>query len=268
MHLTNIKLAIIGLAALLLLPLPAAAESINAKYDAEWNGLRIGEMTVTVDEQSNNYTYSVILTAEGLLKTFTHYRSENTSKGKLSKGAPIPASYFTEWWRKKEHQQVSVAYTNNGKKVVETATPPEKRPKRPIVPAKYKDNTLDPVLAALVARDRIREIVEAGKAADETASFPKKITLPVFDGRRRFDVELTINGYKKKKYDGKKQNLLEIVFFRTPVNGFNDKELVRMKEQDPTVIFYLNNDYIPVMGSGNAPFGSASVELTKLSYSK
>ena len=93
---------------------------------------------------------------------------------------------------------------------------------------------------------------------------PKKITIPVFDARRRFDVELSVNGYKKKRIDGTTKDLLEVVFFRTPVNGFNDKELKRMKEQDPTIVFYLNEDFIPVTGTGSAPFGRANFDLVSL----
>jgi hypothetical protein len=248
----------------------AGAETITAKYKAEWNNIDAGSMTVLIDESAaGNYKYQILLDSSGLVKTFTKYRSENTAKGKIVSGKPVPESYLTEWWRKKgdEHQIINIEYKDGGNNVQETATPPEKRHKRPIVEGKYKNNTLDPVSSALYARYRIKEIVEAGKAADEDISLPKKFTMPVFDGRRRFNVEITINGYKKKNYQGKTQDLLEVVFFRTPVNGFNDKELKRMKEQDPTVVFYLNNDYIPVMGSGSAPFGKANFTLVSLCQS-
>lgn len=262
---SSLRLTTISLLAILLLPLSAQAEKITAVYDGEWNGLTIGRMTITVDEDATNYTYGATLQSEGLLKTFTGYRSENTSKGTLvnkPEAKPLPKTYFTEWWRKKknEHQQITVTY-NNGK-AAEVANPPEKRPKRPVVTSEYKDNTLDPVSAAIFGRKRIREIAESGE------TLPKKVTMPVFDGRRRFDVELTVNGYKKMKYKGKEQQLLQITFFRTAVNGFTDKELARMKEQDPTIIFYLNSDYIPVLGSGSAPFGSANFILSSLSYQK
>ena len=225
--------------------------------------MKIGEMSVIIDETTaNNYKYQVLLDSAGLLKTFTHYRSENTATGKIVKGKPQPESYLTEWWRKKkEHQQVNVVYKNGGKIVEETATPPEKRPKRPFVEGKYKNGTLDPVSSALWARKRIAEIIKTNP------SYPQKFTMPVFDGRRRFEAEITLNGYKKKKYEGKNQDLLEVVFFRTPVNGFNEKELKRMKDQDPTVLFYMNKDLIPIMGSGSAPFGSANFRLVSLCQS-
>jgi hypothetical protein len=240
----------------LIFPATAMAENIAIKLDAQWNGVKVGDMTVTANEQGGKYEYSAIVESAGLLRAFTKYRSENIGKGLINNGIIIPESYFTQWWRKKEHQQIDVAYTNNGKTVDETATPPEKRPKRPIVEHKDKDSTFDPVTAAIIARSQIKELVA------KKSEFPQKITIPVFDARRRFDVQLTVNGYKKKYYKGKKQQLLEIVFFREPGPGFNDKEIARMKTQDPTVTFYLNEDFLPVLGSGAAPFGRAEFTLT------
>ena len=255
---TRLALSVFVLA---VIPSFAVAETFSVKYIADWNGLNVGEMTVMLDQNNTDYTYKVILDSVGLVRTFTNYRSENMATGKIVNGKPVPGTFFTEWWRKKEHQQVTVIYKNGGKIAEETANPPEKRPKRPIVEPKYKNNTLDTVTSALWARERIRELVES------KPSYPQKFTMPVFDGRRRFDVELTINGYKKKKYAGKEEDLLEIVFYRTPVNGFNEKELLRMKQQDPTVIFYLDNNYIPVMGTGSAPFGSANLHRVSLCQS-
>ncbi len=251
-----------SVAVLLALTLPSQAETITAKYVADWNAMQVGEMTVLVDENASNYNYQILLESSGLVKTFTKYRSENTSKGKIVNGKPQPENYLTEWWRKKkEHQQINIVYKDGGKKVEETATPAEKRPKRPLVESKYKDNTLDTVSSALWARKEIERRVRSG------AVYPDKFTMPVFDGRRRFDVDITINGYKKKKYEGKTQEMLEVVFFRTPVSGFNEKELNRMKDQDPTVVFYLNKDFIPVMGTGSAPFGKANFRLVSLCQS-
>lgn len=142
----------------------------------------------------------------------------------------------------------------------ETANPPEKRWKRPEVEPKDKDNTLDPVTTALVLRKKVREIIESGQA------LPAKVTMPVFDSRRRFDVELVVNGFKKVTYQGKEQEMLQISFFRTPLVGWNDKELARYKQQDPKITFYLNADYMPAFGSGEAPFGKAIFEL--VSYCK
>lgn len=240
---------------MLLFTASANAEEFTAKYEASWNNIAVGELIVQVNETSSTYQYDALVNSLGLLRTFSKYWSKNTAKGKIIDGEVIPASYFTYWERKKEKQQIDVAYTNNGKTVRETANPPEKRWKRPEVEPQYKDNTLDPVATALVLRKKVKEIIESGQ------TLPAKVHMPVFDARRSFDVELNISGYKKVRYQGKQQNMLEVTFFRTPVAGWNEKELARYKQQDPKITFYLNEKFLPTFGTGAAPFGKANFEL-------
>jgi hypothetical protein len=242
---------------LLFSALPASAENYILKYEASWNGFTVGTIKVEVNESAKKYKYGAFIQSEGLLKTFTRYWSKNISSGSISSGKIIPKNYSTYWERKKEKHGIEISYKNAGKTVTEVSTPPEKRFKRPIVAPKDKNNTLDPVAASLYAKKQIAQIVASGK------SFPQKIVIPSFDGRRRFDVELTVTGYQKKYYKGENEELLEIKFYRVPGAGWNEKELTRFKQQDPTITFYLNKEFIPVFGTGNAPFGTANFELVK-----
>jgi hypothetical protein len=247
-----------SIAIFLLTALPANAENYILKYEANWNGFTVGSLKVDVSESATKYKYGTYIQSEGLLRTFTKYWSKNISTGSITGGKITPKNYSTYWERKKEKHGVEISYKNAGKTVVEVSTPPEIRPKRPIVAPKDKNNTLDPVAAAFAAKKQIAQIVASGK------SFPQKIVIPSFDGRRCFDVELTVTSWQKKYYKGENQELLEIKFFRTPKAGWNEKEMTRYRQQDPNITFYLNKEFIPVFGTGSAPFGQANFELVKL----
>ena len=247
------------LAALILLPLSANAENLALKYEANWGGIKVGEMRLYFNEKQSEYNYMALIDSTGLIRNLTKYWSVNVAKGKIAGNKFLPTIFDTKWQRKKQgEQRVIVNY--NGEKVTETATPEENRDKRPFVEVKDKKNTLDPVTAGFLARKKIREIMEAKK------QLPQSFSLPVFDSRRRFNVNVNIVGYENKKIDDNMQNVLHIKMDRTAIAGFSPKELDAMKKEEPVFDIYLNDKFIPVWVIGKAQLGYATISLVNACF--
>ena len=234
----------------------ANAEETNLRYELFWSGFKVGEMNLKLKEEGNKYDYLSHIESKNLLKYFTEYWSVNRTQGKIIGSLLIPEIYESRWSRKKDRQEIEVSYKKDGS-IREVIKTPEDRKKHPEVSEKLKKNALDPITASIASRNKIRKIIESG------ANFPAKFTIPVFDAKRRFDVEHVINGYKNINVSGKDRNLLHVQFQRTPIAGFRANELKRMDEHDPVVDVYLDKNFIPVWGYGKAGMGTATIRLAE-----
>ena len=235
---------------------PAFAEENNYKYELFWSGFKVGEMDLRVKEEGNKYDYLALIESKNILRYFTKYWSANHVRGEIKKDRLIPEEYTSTWNRKKDRQTINVKYGKDGsvKEVVKT---PDDRKKHPPVSDELKLGSLDPVTASMSSRRKIKEVVESG------IQLPVKFTTPVFDAKRRFDVEHVIKGYETVNVGGRDQNLLHVQFKRNPIAGFKPNKLKEMAKEDPVVDVYLNADFIPVWGFGKTEMGTATIKLAE-----
>jgi len=240
--------------------LPSAAvaeENLNLKYEALWNGIKAGEARVDISEVTDNYTGRVRAESMGLVKNFTNYWTDSKVTGAINGNEYKPSLFEMKFQPKKAPtQRVTVTYGADGS-VKEVASPPEKRGKRPEVDQKSKKDLPDPISAALIARDRVREMVKSA------ASFPQKFALRTFDSRRVTDLNFNVTGYKQMKISGRSQKVLEVIFNRTPITGYNKRELEKMKEINPLISIYVNENFVPVYASGQSIIGEINIRLVK-----
>ena len=241
-------------ALLFLLPLTVQAENLDLKYEASWSGIKAGTAEVIINETDNRYNDRVRADAVGMVKSLTNYWTTATAEGVIANGIYQPGVYDVIWQPKKAPQQEMILNYPNGRIAV-TANPPEIRKKHPDVSDNDKRGLPDPISAAMMARQRIKQIVQSGQA------LPQSFTIRIFDSHRITDLNLTVSGYEDIKIDGKPQKLLKILYKRQPVAGYSDKELKTLKSMDLTVSIYTDNDFIPVYATGQAVIGEVSIKL-------
>lgn len=236
----------------------AEPEKMKLKYEGYYSRMKAGEMNVQLDENADgSYKYDAVISTMGFVKYITKYSSTNAVEGKIVKDKFFPSVFKTTFQPKKNAKQnIVINYGKDGS-VTEIANPPENRKKRLAVAAKDKDNLPDPITAVMLSRERIRALIDSG------ATLPHKFSQPVFDGRRSFIAEGSIDGYVEKKIDGKKQKLLKLSGKRVAHAGFRSKDIEAMKTNEPVFDIYLDSNYIPVLVEGRSPLGEGTILLTK-----
>jgi len=237
----------------------AEQKTENYVFEAFWGGLKVGDMRLVINQDGEKFTITNIINSAGIAKLVSKYSSVNIASGTKIEGKFLPKTYTSEWKRKKESQNIELQFSEAGDVINESLIPPEREGKRPAVEAKFKKAVFDPVTAAIVSRETIRE--EMKKNPNSQAV----LRIPTYDSKRRFDVICTIKGNKSVMIGGKMQNLLHIHLRREPLAGYTDKDLVEMKEDEQSIDFYLNEDFVPVWGAAKAQMGSATIKL--ISYS-
>lgn len=234
--------------------LSSQAQALDLKYEASWNGLKAGSAQVLLNESDTMYSSRVRAEADGLVKKFNPYWTDSKVEGTVAKEEYKPTTYDMNFKPKKSQtQRVLVSYSKDGS-VNEVATPAEKRGKRPEVPPKEKHGLPDPITAALMAREKVREMVKSG------TQFPQNFAIRIFDSRRVTDLNFKVVGYKQVNINGPKK-LLQVDFDRSPVTGYNKRELEKMKEVNPLINIFVNDDMIPVYAKGQSVIGEIEVKL-------
>lgn len=180
----------VGLLLLSVAPGPSAGETAQPKpgrvvatYDAALAGINLGDLKVTTTIEGSAYKlvakghFSILA---GLVYSAT---GKTTSSGTLTPTAPQPTTFTLDYDGGKKREQRYIRF-NNGT-VSEVSIVPRKKKKnstRIRVGAEQLEDVLDPLTAAFLA-------VRPNTPARDVEICRQ--TIPVFDGKQRFDVVLT-----------------------------------------------------------------------------
>jgi len=204
---------------------------IVATYDAGLAGISLGEFQVTATMAGSAYEMAAqgrFSLLAGLLYKAT---GKTTSSGTLTAASPQPALYTLSFEDSKKHQQVRMTFANGG--VSDVTIVPEKPRARdvPVTPAQLK-GVLDPLTAAFLS---IRSDAPAGDVSVCNQ------TVPVFDGRQRFDIELSPK--RSETLDG---GALKGLGGRAAVCRVHYKPISGYRPAHPGVKYMENNDKVEV----------------------
>ncbi|MEM8916476.1 MAG: DUF3108 domain-containing protein [Pseudomonadota bacterium] len=146
---------------------------VSLDYTIYASGLRVANGTVTLTLDPGAYAIGLAAEPRGVIAWLTRWQYGAKSTGVLEAGRTVPLAYETQHLRRNRDRKFRIAYDDEGP-IQEVYEPPKVL--RDPVPPEEKLGALDP-LSATVALVR---------AATVEGQCPSDI--PVYDGRRRFDV--------------------------------------------------------------------------------
>ncbi len=143
-------------------------------------GVTLGKVDMNLTIRGNDYHVVSNLQTGGVVNAFWQSEIQATSNGTVAPHSFHPALYDSFYTgRSDKKQEVSLTYDANGP-IRLFADPPYSTTGYEVSPAQQK-GTFDPISAITYL------VSGVGAAADNACG----VTLPVFDGRRRYDVEIT-----------------------------------------------------------------------------
>ncbi len=153
-------------------------------------GIALGNVDMDATFRGDDYHVTSNLTTSGVVNAFWQSQIQATSKGKAMPGKLSPELYDSFYTgRNAKNQEVSLTYEGGQPRLYANPTYPTRGYE---VPAEQQKNTFDPMSTMI--------FIAAGPRSD--AKNPCGVTVPVFDGRRRYDIEMT----KEKESDIKMDN--------------------------------------------------------------
>lgn len=185
------SLAGLGLVALVWAAGPAAAASLDAKYDVSLLGLSLGTAHLSGGIDGSAYKLDIVAKLTGLVGSFTGGRGSGAATGYLQGGRPSPATFAVSSANSSESRTVRMALDSGAVQAVEIAPPIDEKPDRVPLNDSHKRNIVDPISAFLMPVE--------GKGGVSAAC---NRTLPIFDGAARYDIKLSYSGSREVKLDG------------------------------------------------------------------
>jgi hypothetical protein len=158
---------------------------LEARYVATLSGLPIGTGNWVIDIGDDKYTAAASGKTTGLLRIFADGEGTSASRGAVSHGNLVPASYASSLTtdKKTEDLRITLAGGNVKDYAIEPPSPPQ--PDRIPVTEAHRRGVVDPMTGTL------NRVAGTGEVLGPAACNHKA---SVFDGRMRYDLKL---GYKR-----------------------------------------------------------------------
>jgi hypothetical protein len=184
------------LALVFAMPGAARAETrLEAHYSASVAGLNVGKTDIAVVIGNAEYTSAASGRASGLLRTLVSGEGTLATRGALVDNRLVPASFSARTVGDDETSAVTMTLEGGDAKDV-TAETSDPGAERVPLTAEHRKGVVDPLSALLV---------QVGGSGAVVAAEACQRTLPIFDGRRRFDLTLSfkrLDQVKAKGYAG------------------------------------------------------------------
>jgi hypothetical protein len=175
------KTALLGGVATLIVSPAGAAEPVRLGYEIYAGGFHVLDASIVLDIGREGYTVEVRAQTQGVLGTLFPWQTLARSDGKLRAGEAEPRTHRqTGKWRGQD-RAVSLYYDGSGS-VLADVRPPDDPDEREPVPPELVPGTTDPLSAVL----SVAGAVALGQGCSGT--------VPVFDGRRRYDLTFQAMG--------------------------------------------------------------------------
>jgi hypothetical protein len=219
--------------------------SLGVAYTISFWGIPFGHTDFDSKFRQETYSTSSHFETSGIVSVFWQAKIEASSSGQVAEHALAPAVYDSFYQRGTTNKErVKVTFTGDDPKV--EADPPYDLTQNPVSTAQKKE-ALDPLSAVT--------LILAGIKADSTN--PCGTVAPVFDGRRRYNIEFTYVKDEKPDIDtalGKgKAHLCEMRYHQ--IAGFKPK-IMKEGKSFPTIYGWFAD--VP---SPNAPNGHYVIAL-------
>ena len=178
----------------------AKSKTIVADYTFYFGGFTILQANTTIELKLKSYKVVSKSKTDGLLNLFFKWSGQATSKGNFLEWRSVPSLHQNVGKRAGNVRKTVLSYESKGEIVYSDIQPPPDLSEVFPIPSGMLKETIDPLTAIV----QINRRLERGMGCNAT--------LPVFDGRRRYDLTLVDRG--------------ELTLKQTPFSVFQGKALV------------------------------------------
>lgn len=166
-----------------------ASSTVQLVWQVYLGGFNLGNIGLKSSFSGNGYSAVSRLKTAGVVNSFYEAVIDANSVGLVAGQGLQPQKYDSNTNNEKQNQKVGLTYTAAG---IQLSSDPPYNTDRFPVSDEQKRGTLDPLSG----------LVFSLSGVSQTATKPCGETVRVFDGRRRYDIELTFQGKDKVKTDG------------------------------------------------------------------
>jgi hypothetical protein len=170
-----------------------AQGKLDARYTATLAGVPIGRGAWVIDIAEDQYTAAASGMTTGLLQVFANGHGSGASRGFVRGDNLVPITYASSINNDKRVEELRIVLS--GGTVKEVTLDPPNVPNADRIPLTdaHRRGVLDPMSAALL---------RVSGSGDPLSSEACRRTVPVFDGRMRFDLALSFKRFENVQASG------------------------------------------------------------------
>jgi Protein of unknown function (DUF3108) len=170
--------------------LARAQGKLEATYVVTLSGLPIGRGAWSIDIQDDQFGASASGATSGLLRVFASGQGSSVVRGIMSGGQPIPSSYASSIVTEKHSDDVRIQFSGGSVREYSADPPTLPSPDRVPLTEAHRKGVFDPLTATLI---------RVAGTGDTFVPEACQRTIPVFDGRMRYDLQLAFKHLDKVK---------------------------------------------------------------------
>jgi hypothetical protein len=163
--------------------------TVQLVWQVYLGGFNLGNIGIKSSFAGNSYSAVSRLKTAGVVNSFYEAIIDATTVGAVGGNGLVPQKYDSNTNNEKTNQKVGLTYSSAG---IQLFSDPPYNTERFPVTEEQKRGTLDPLSGLVFALSGI----------SQSTTKPCGETVRVFDGRRRYDIELNYVGQDKVKTDG------------------------------------------------------------------
>lgn len=160
----------------------AAGQSLRLGYEAYAGGLHVMSFGIRIEETGGDYQVATDVRTRGLADFLVGMHLDSHAFGKVRHGDFVPSRYLSQARFGRRSSSLLVEPAQDGGFFVQATPPRESDERRTPVPAASLSGAVDPLTAMLRAS---RTVATSGTCRQR---------VPVFDGRRRYDLVFADEG--------------------------------------------------------------------------
>lgn len=193
-----------------------AAEPLDLRYDMHFGGFTVAEFGLRYIPNGASYRTELVAKTVGLVDRLVGFRGEATSEGVKTDGrAVLPASYRYQEKSNRVSRLERVVFDPATENAVEVKTQKRGIPNQTEVPKALWQGVIDPLTALVRARQQLVEL---------KPRVGTEVVLPVFDGRRRYDMLIEVKGRRQATVAGRRQPVLHLEIEVRALAGFDSDD--------------------------------------------
>jgi hypothetical protein len=241
---------------------PASAQGrLEARYIATLAGIPIGSGNWVIDIADTHYSAEANGSTTGLLHAFTGGEGSTIARGTLNAGKLLSAIYVAAISTSRKTEQVQLTTNNGDVKDSKIDPPQDADPERVPITEAHQHGIIDPMTASLV-----RMPGNGNPLSAEACQH----TVPIFDGRIRYDLQLAFKRMDKVKADkGYAGPVVVCAVYFSPIAGHIPsraaiKYIAKQRDMEVWLAPIAGTRVlVPFRAQGPTPIGHAVLEATQ-----
>jgi hypothetical protein len=184
---------------------------LDATYAVTLSGVPIGKGSWSIDVSDDQFTATASGGTSGLLRVFASGQGNSAAHGGVSGGQPISSTYTSSITSDNRSDQVRILFSGGVVKEYLADPPTIPSPDRVPLAEAHRKGVLDPMTASLI---------RVSGNGDTFVPEACQRTLPVFDGRMRYDLQLVFKRLDKVKSErGYQGTVVVCAVYFSPIAG-------------------------------------------------